>query len=143
MKFRLPLLHLRAANGVGLTPWQTLYADILFTQKSVAWDDRLSLPGLGLSLIRYNIGGGSATDQEGEVLPLPSNPSRQAAVDYDFWKHRYKKIEGFQVFPPKPESPAQAVYDWQRDARQRSILKLAQARGVTHIEFFSDSPMCR
>ncbi|KAJ7518265.1 hypothetical protein O6H91_21G061600 [Diphasiastrum complanatum] len=71
--------------------------------------------GLGLNIVRYNIGGGA-------------NP----AVDTNM--RPFADIPGFR--PGGPSAP----YDWAADERQRKILLGAMERGVTVTEAFSNSP---
>lgn len=67
--------------------------------------------GLGLNIIRYNIGGGD--DPASSIL-------------------EYRKaVPGYQ--------PSQGVYDWNADANQRYMLQAAKAYGVNVIEAFTNS----
>lgn len=69
--------------------------------------------GLGLNIVRYNIGGGE-------------NP------DHDFmWP--WRAVPGFR---PAPDAP----YDWTADANQRWVLLESIKRGVTITEAFANSP---
>ncbi|WP_366294109.1 glycoside hydrolase [Paenibacillus sp. AN1007] len=68
--------------------------------------------GLGLNIVRYNIGGGENPEMK-ELRPGGDVP-------------------GFQ---PKP-----GVWDWEADAGQRSVLQSAIKRGVNITEAFSNSP---
>lgn len=68
--------------------------------------------GLGLNIVRYNIGGGE-------------NPK------YDFMRPG-GDVPGFQ--------PEKGEWDWEADAGQRAILLGAIERGVTIAEAFSNSP---
>jgi O-glycosyl hydrolase len=69
--------------------------------------------GIGLSIYRYNIGGG-----DGESIP-------------DAWR----RAETFEVEP--------GVYDWSRDANAVWVLKAAQRAGVEHFVAFANSPPAR
>jgi galactan endo-1,6-beta-galactosidase len=114
-------------NGVGNSRYQDLYADTLFTQRDSVILDQ-TVPGLGLSIVRYNVGGGGRGDViDGATEKLPANFP---------W---FKDIDGFWVnwFKASPESSS---YDWSRDANQRSVLMAARDRGA-QIEFFSNAPM--
>ncbi|KAJ7518294.1 hypothetical protein O6H91_21G062300 [Diphasiastrum complanatum] len=71
--------------------------------------------GLGLNIVRYNIGGGS-------------NPA------FDTNMRPFADIPGFR--PGGPSTP----YDWTADERQRNVLLGAMERGVTVTEAFSNSP---
>src|SRR5690349_3906572 len=44
-------------NGVGGSDYERLYADLLFTQGTVSVLGQ-ELPGLGMNIVRYNVGGG-------------------------------------------------------------------------------------
>lgn len=68
--------------------------------------------GLGLTVARYNIGGGE-------------NPR------YKFLSYR-AAIPGY--------APRAGTFDWRADARQRLILHECMGMGVTHIQAFSNSP---
>ncbi|TKH41394.1 hypothetical protein C1I60_18565 [Paenibacillus terrae] len=67
--------------------------------------------GLGLNVIRYNIGGGE-------------NPSSQ------YLEYR-KAVPGYQ--------PSQGGYDWNADANQRYMLQAAKSYGVNVFEAFANS----
>jgi O-glycosyl hydrolase len=67
--------------------------------------------GLGLNILRYNIGGGD-------------NPSSNV-LEYR------KAVPGYQ--------PSPGVYDWTADANQRYMLQAAKAQGVNIIEAFANS----
>ncbi|NMI07863.1 hypothetical protein HF638_28090 [Paenibacillus sp. SZ31] len=67
--------------------------------------------GLGLNILRYNIGGGD-------------NPSSNI-LEYR------KAVPGYQ--------PSPGVYDWNADANQRYMLQAAKAQGVNVIEAFANS----
>jgi len=92
------------ANVLGGAPdaVRSNYADLIFDP----------VKGLGLNVVRYNIGGGE-------------NPA------YNFMQPR-ARIPGYE---PTPGS-----YDWTQDANQRWFLQAALARGADQIEAFSNSP---
>ena len=73
--------------------------------------------GLGLNVIRYNIGGG---ENPAHLPPNKQFLSFRAAVP------------GF--------SPQPGVWDWSADANQRYVLKAAIQRGANQLEAFSNSP---
>jgi len=70
--------------------------------------------GLGLNVVRYNIGGGDQSDHLQFYRPGGAVPG----------------------FRPAPD----AAYDWEADANQRRVLLEGIARGVTIVEAFSNSP---
>ena len=78
------------------------YMDLIFNSRR----------GLGLTVVRYNIGGGE-------------NPK------YHFLQHR-AAVPGF--------SPRPGVFNWHADAGQITILRQAMALGATRTEAFSNSP---
>ncbi len=93
------------ANAVGGWKSETKKNEIL---------DLLFSPtkGLGLNIVRYNIGGSEN----------PSHEHMRAGGE----------VPGYQV--------VKGAYDWMADAAQRSILQGAIARGVNITEAFSNSP---
>lgn len=116
------------ANGVGGSAYQNLYADLLFTQKTVDFLGK-PLPGLGMNIVRYNVGGVGRGDTIGETMEnIPS--------DFPF----FKRIEGFWK-DGKNADPASGSWDWSRDPNQRNMLQAARERGVNQIEFFSNAPL--
>jgi O-glycosyl hydrolase len=73
--------------------------------------------GLGLNIVRYNIGGGE------NPLYLAPNP----------------QMLGFRNAVPGFE-PSPGVWDWAADANQRWVLDAAIKKGVNQLEAFSNSP---
>ncbi len=69
--------------------------------------------GIGLSIYRYNIGGG-----DGENIPDP-----------------WRRAETFEVAPGQ--------YDWNRDANAIRVLKAVQQAGVEQFVAFANSPPAR
>jgi galactan endo-1,6-beta-galactosidase len=117
------------AQGVGGSVHQTTYADLFFTLAPVTVRDQ-SLPGLGLTLVRYNVGGGG---RPGDIPDLLENVPSSLP-----W---YKDIDGFEIDWQNHDDPASPSWDFTRDPRQRSVLDAALARGVTHVELFANAPM--
>jgi O-glycosyl hydrolase len=74
--------------------------------------------GLGLNVVRYNIGGG----ENPAYLP-PNSPV--------YLPYR-TRVPGFE--------PSPGVYDWTQDANQRWVLQESSNLGVTIAEAFSNSP---
>ncbi len=101
-------------------------ADWLFTTKTVALSGQ-QLPGLGLTIARYNAGASSWNEFDGRrmVVSKTIHPFRQ--ID-SFW------LDGKN---PDPDSPS---WDWSVDANQRALLLKARDRGAVHFELFSNSP---
>lgn len=73
--------------------------------------------GLGLNIVRYNIGGGEN--------PLYLAPNKQ------FLQYR-AAVPGYQSAPGQ--------WNWDADANQRWMLKAAMAKGANQLEAFSNSP---
>lgn len=115
-------------KAIGTSTFQDTYADLLFTDKDVRFFDRV-LPGLGLNIVRYNVGGGG---HPGDVAGVTENVPAELP-----W---YKNIEGYWL-NWNSTTPTSASWDFSRDANQRAMLLAAKSRGVDKIELFSDSPM--
>ena len=73
--------------------------------------------GLGLNVVRYNVGGGE-------------NP-QHAAPNKPFLSFR-AAVPGYE--------PSPGVWDWTADANQRWVLREAMKRGANQVEAFSNSP---
>ena len=85
------------------------------------------VPGLGLSIGRYNAGGcGSATVNGSRIVLSPQFPP-------------FKQAQGFWVDGLSAD-PTSSSWDWSKDAAQVSAATLASRRGA-QIEVFSNSPM--
>jgi galactan endo-1,6-beta-galactosidase len=124
--------------GCSLAWWANVFgsrddiADILFTTKFTALNGD-SLPGLGLTLARYNAGGCSPKAVDGSIMQVsPRIPA-------------FKQIQGYWQ-DSHSSDPASSSWDWTVDANQRLMLQKARDRGASHFELFSNSPlwwMCR
>lgn len=102
-------------------------ADIFFTTQSVPYNG-LSLPGLGLNIVRYNAGACSWNSVDDQTMVV--SPKIQAS----------RQMEGFWL-DPNSADPSSSSWDWSVDANQRSLMAKAKARGVNLFELFSNSPM--
>ncbi|MER7968647.1 beta-1,6-galactanase [Streptomyces sp. NPDC096080] len=118
--------------GTSLAWWANVFgarddfADIFFTTRSTTYNGT-SLPGLGLTIARYNLGGCSRNSVNGETMVAsPNIPA-------------FKQIEGFWQ-DWNNEDPASSAWKWSADANQRAMLVKATARGATS-ELFANSPM--
>lgn len=102
-------------------------ADIVFTTNSVAYDGG-SLPGLGLTIVRYNAGACSWNSINGSGMAVSPNisPTRQ--------------IEGYRL-DWFSDDPASSSWNWWVDSNQRNMLWKARDRGANLFELFSNSPM--
>ncbi len=116
------------ANQFGNGPEADALADICFTTKTVAWQGN-PLPGLGFTVIRYNVGGGGGGASIGNTVENVS-PNMPLA----------KNIRGYWLnwFSGDPTSNS---WNWFVDSNQRNMMWHARDRGVGAIEFFSNSPM--
>ncbi|MFI9584298.1 glycoside hydrolase [Streptomyces sp. NPDC052236] len=118
--------------GTSLAWWANVFgarddfADIFFTTKSVAYNGR-TLPGLGMNIVRYNLGGCSKNTVNGQSMAVsPNIPA-------------FKQIEGFWQ-DWNNEDPASSAWNWNADAAQRAALVKATQRGAVS-ELFANSPM--
>jgi galactan endo-1,6-beta-galactosidase len=115
------------ANASGASAHQDVYADLFFSSKDVRFMEK-TLPGLGLNIVRYNVGGGGRGDIPGVQENVPNDLP---------W---YKDIDGYWL-DWQSRDPASTSWDFTRDQNQRSMLTAARERGVDTVEFFSDAPM--
>lgn len=116
------------ANQFGNSATANTMADLCFTSKTVPWQGD-TLPGLGMRILRYNIGGGGggATIDGGTVENVsPNMPNFKNMLG--FWRNWFH------------DDPASDSWDWTKDLNQRSMMARAKERGVTLFEFWSDSP---
>ena len=105
----------RAIGGTGNADY---YADLIYTTKTTD-----NYPGLGLNIVRYNVGGGGVNQpQENKGSKLQ-------------W---YMDIQGYW---PDPNNSDPANWSWSVDENQRSMMLKARDRGANLFEMFSDSPM--
>jgi len=102
-------------------------ADLLFTMKTVDFQGE-KLPGLGMNIVRYNLGACSWNEIDGRkmVTGKTIQPFRQ--------------MEGFWL-DGKSDDPKSKSWDWSVDTNQRAMLQKAQDRGANYFELFSNSPM--
>jgi galactan endo-1,6-beta-galactosidase len=116
--------------GTSLAWWATVFGDrddfanLFFTTNTVSYGGA-SLPGLGLTIARYNLGACSSNSVNGETMVASPNIPR------------FKQVEGFWQNWTVTD-PAQ--WQWSADARQRAALTRAVSRGAT-AELFANSPM--
>ena len=120
--------------GTSLCWWATVLgestqaADLLWLPNSTVTINGLSIPTLGLSIARYNVGGSNNHTVNGSSIVLSPN--------YPWWK----QLEGYWLDGANVD-PTSPSWDWNADAMQRSSLQLAIQRGITSVELFSNSPM--
>ena len=115
-------------------------ADVLYTLNTVLFTGNQgtqSLPGLGLNVARYNVGGtGVYSINVGGATHRPNNPSSLPA---------FKEMQTYWL-DWASSSPASASWDWRADPNQRNMMWKARDRGANIFELFSNSPpwwMCR
>mmetsp|Transcript_78960 Transcript_78960/g.231782 ORF Transcript_78960/g.231782 Transcript_78960/m.231782 type:complete len:686 (+) Transcript_78960:95-2152(+) len=141
------------ANGFGDTEIADALSDIFFSlkesttlkllqkSKGVTEED---LPGLGLTVARYNAGGSSDTpNRRGQTMVrgegYGDKDTFNARVMHGFWINAANATADYD---PKTEDPTDtANWDWTVDAAQVAMLKKAKERGADTFELFSNSPM--
>ncbi|XP_054165701.1 uncharacterized protein LOC128963227 [Oppia nitens] len=91
--------------------------------------DNKSIPGLGLNIARYNVGGCSwnTIGSSDKMSTSPNIP-------------KYKQIEGYWLNWDS-DDPQSRSWNWTVDSKQRSMVRKALDRDVNQIEMFSNSPM--
>ncbi len=101
-------------------------ADWLFTTGTVRIDGH-TLPGLGMTIARYNAGACSSAEIDGRRMVVSRSilPFRQLDT---FW------VDG------RDRDPASASWNWNADANQRGMLQKARDRGADRFELFFNSP---
>jgi galactan endo-1,6-beta-galactosidase len=101
-------------------------ADWLFTTGTVQINGN-TLPGLGMTIARYNAGACSSAEIDGRRMVVSRSilPFRQLDT---FW------LDG------RDRDPASASWDWSADANQRGMLQKARDRGANRFELFFNSP---
>lgn len=106
------------ARAIGGAANADYYADLIYTTKSTD-----GYPGLGLNIVRYNVGGGGINQPQEN-----KGPKLQWQMDiHGYW--------------PDPNNVDPKTWTWSVDENQRSMMQRARARGANMFEMFSDSPM--
>lgn len=106
------------ARAVGGTANADYYADLIYTTKSTG-----GYPGLGLNIVRYNLGGGGINKPQEN-----KGPKLQWQMDiHGYW--------------PNPNHSDPTTWNWSADENQRSMMQKARERGANIFQLFSDSPM--
>ncbi|HWR14101.1 MAG TPA: glycoside hydrolase [Terriglobales bacterium] len=108
------------ARAIGGTENSDFYADLIYSLKSTK-----GYPGLGLNIVRYNLGGGGV-GQPGEN----KGPKLEWQMD----------ISGYWV-DGRTSDPNSNGWNWSLDSNQRAMMLMARDRGANVFELFSDSPM--
>jgi galactan endo-1,6-beta-galactosidase len=118
--------------GVSLAWWakafgtRTDLADIFFSTKSTTYNGQ-SVPGIGLTIARYNAGACSWNTYNGSTMVVSPDMIASRQID-SYW------VDWAST------SPSSSSWSWSVDANQRNMLSLAKARGATTFELFSNSP---
>ncbi|CZR56645.1 related to Endo-beta-1,6-galactanase [Phialocephala subalpina] len=120
--------------GVSLAWWAAAFgqqddlADIFFTTKWTTFNG-VSVPGLGLNVVRYNAGACSwNTVSDGSTMVVSPDMISSRQMD-GFWKDW------------NSADPTSSSWDWTVDTNQRAMMTKAQSRGANYFELFSNSPM--
>lgn len=118
--------------GTSLAWWANVFgdrddfADLWFTTKTVTYNGK-ALPGLGLTIARYNLGASSWNSVDGQAMVASRNIPR------------FKQIEAYWQ-DWRNSDPASPAWKWTADAKQRAAVVKATARGAT-TELFANSPV--
>ncbi|KAG2999316.1 hypothetical protein PC118_g822 [Phytophthora cactorum] len=108
-------------------------ADLLFTTKDAVTlnGSTSSLPALGLTIARYNIGGSAnnVVDDSGTEVSMETSDNMPA----------FKLMETFWL-DWMSKDPTSTSWNWDADAKQRAMVGLATQRDVDILEAFSNSP---
>ncbi|KAJ9151963.1 Endo-beta-1,6-galactanase [Pleurostoma richardsiae] len=102
-------------------------ADIFFSLNTTSFNSQ-SVPGLGMTIARYNAGACSWNSVSGESMVTSSTMMAS------------RQMEGFWTDWSSTDISSSS-WDWTVDANQRAMLSKAQSRGANHLELFSNSPM--
>ena len=119
--------------GASLSWWANVFgdrndmADLLFTTNYTTFNGQ-SLPGLGLNIARYNLGGCNTAPAGGDRMVSSANIPP------------FKQITGFWM-DWNSSDPSSPGWNWSADANQRLMLLKAKARGANRFDLFSNSPM--
>jgi len=110
-------------------PLKEAFADLLFTNKpAVDFGAVRNLPGLGLNIVRYELGGASERPANGHSMVKGPN----------YFHDRV--LEGFWL-DWNSRDPISSSWDWNADVFQQEVLRMAKERGVNHFTLTSCTPM--
>ncbi len=134
--------------GCSLAWWAGVFgsrddiADILFATKSTRLNGE-TLPGLGLTIARYNAGGCSANAVDGSLMQAsPRIPAFKQMQG--FWRNPRRAgldLTGLDLTGLDLTGLDSEDWDWSVDQNQRLMLQKARDRGASHFELFSNSPL--
>lgn len=126
--------------GCSLAWWANAFGDrndladaVFTTNASVTLSTHAgtySVPGLGMNVVRYNIGG-YGTRPVGTTVPVYPATSTLPG---------FKRIPGYWLDWYSTD-PSSSSFDWYTDAQQRNMMWKARDRGANVFEAFSNSPM--
>jgi galactan endo-1,6-beta-galactosidase len=121
--------------GASLSWWANVFgdndtlADLFYTLGTVSYGGR-SYPGLGMNVVRYNLGACTSATIGTPPVSMVASPNIP----------RYKQIEGYWLDWYSTD-PTSASWNWQADANQRRMMGRARDRGANVFELFSVSPL--
>ncbi|MBF9129634.1 beta-1,6-galactanase [Plantactinospora sp. S1510] len=121
--------------GASLSWWANVFgdndtlADLFYTRDTVSYGGR-SYPGLGLNIVRYNLGACTSRTIGTPPVSMVASPNIP----------RYKQIDGYWLDWASTD-PASASWNWRADANQRQMMSKARDRGADVFELFSVSPL--
>jgi galactan endo-1,6-beta-galactosidase len=122
--------------GASLSWWANTFgmndalADIFYTTRPVAYHGR-TVPGLGLNVVRYNLGASMSRPA------YPGGPSQAVSPNTP----AYKKIEGYWLNWLNDNPEDTGSWNWQGDLEQRNMVWKARDRGANLFQMFSCSPI--
>jgi galactan endo-1,6-beta-galactosidase len=105
-------------RAVGGTQNADYFADLIYSTRPTD-----GFPGLGLNIVRYNVGGGGINQAQEN-----KGPKLQWQMD----------IHGYWTDPDNKDPQS---WNWSVDQNQRAMMQKARDRGANIFEMFSDSPM--
>jgi len=124
--------------GASLSWWANVFgmndtvADLLYTLNTTSYNGK-NLPGLGLNIVRYNLGASSTARANGSAMAVSPYIPRRKQIDA-YW------------LDWNSSDPSSASWNWWVDSNQRNMLWKARDRGANLFELFSSSPvwwMCK
>ncbi|KAI0099593.1 glycoside hydrolase family 30 protein [Nemania sp. FL0031] len=119
--------------GTSLAWWAAAFgdrddlADAVFSLGTVSFNGA-TIPGLGLTIVRYNAGATSSNSVNGESIVNSPKIIKSRLIDA-FW------------IDWRDTNPASSNWTWTVDAKQRSMMQKAKSRGANLFELFSNSPV--
>ncbi|MFE0737392.1 glycoside hydrolase [Streptomyces sp. NPDC058855] len=127
--------------GASLSWWANVFgrnstlADLFYTTRWVDYYDHV-LPGLGLNVVRYNLGASMRQPAWPGGPRMVTSPNIPA----------FRQMQGYWVNWRSADPANTRSWNWSNDAEQRSMLRMARDRGADLFQMFSVSPiwwMCK